>query len=168
MTRYLEGRIEPESDEPDVITSLQRENRELRQQLAIANQEVKRARAEADEAVSALRPLQRQLTPLYKALQGIFGEIERVAGSDSDESAGGSGRSIDPRVLAVWQVWKDRLGGTVAKGIDALLTHRELDTTQLAIAAGVDRSTVTRTIIYRLNQAKLINKSGGRYSLKQL
>lgn len=164
--RLLEGEIAPdrESNEPDVIASLHRENRDLRQELFIAKQEVTRARAEAAEAVAALRPLQRQLAPLYKALQGVFGEIEHIVGADGASQGNGG----DPRVVAVWASWKTKLGATVAKGIDALMVHGELDTQQLAIAAGLDKRTITNTVIYKLNQAGLINKNGGRFSLKAL
>jgi hypothetical protein len=163
MTRaYLgDGTIEAESNEPDVIASLQRENRGLREDLLLAKHQVETLRAQNRTSVQTLR---RQLEPLYRALQSIFGEIEQLVGEDG----AGQGGSMDARVAAVWESWKRKLGGTVAKGIDALLLHGELDAQQLAIAAGLDKRTVTKTVIYKLNQAGLINKRGGRFSLKPL
>lgn len=150
------------------IEQLRVENRRLQRELSDANLRADRAREDADRALSMLR---RQLGPLYRALQAVFGELE-AAGVREDapqrrpESV--DSPPADPRVKAVWDSWKQRLGGTVAKGIDALLLHGELDAQQLAIAAGLDKRTVTNTIIYKLNQAGLINKNGGRFSLKQL
>lgn len=113
--------------------------------------------------------LRRQLAPLYRALQAVFGEIEAVVGDEPLPSSPSSAApAVDPRAAAVWASWKNKLGGTVAKGIDALLLHGELDTGQLAIAAGLDRRTVSNTVVYKLNQAGLITKNNGRFSLKKL
>jgi transcription initiation factor IIE alpha subunit len=71
------------------------------------------------------------------------------------------------RVTAVWESWKSRLGGGCAKVIDALLLHGEMNTQQLAIACGCNRNTIPNLIL-KLNRAGLINKNGGRFSLKPL
>lgn len=100
------------------------------------------------------------MSPLYKGMQPIFGDAEPV--SELVESG------AKPRNAEVWEQWKRRLGGTTAKVIDALMVHGELDTSQLAIVTGLDKRTITNTCIYKLNQAKVINKQGGRFSLKEL
>lgn len=148
------------------LKELREENKKLARALQDANMRAERATEDAVRAVSALR---RQLTPLYRALQAVFGELDAPGIGDSrDAEAPSSPPAQDARVRAVWESWKSKLGGTVAKGIDALLLHGELDTAQLAIAAGLDKRTVTNTVVYKLNGAGLINKNGGRFSLKQL
>lgn len=144
------------------VAALKAENRDLRQQLLDARADATRSRRDLVQAVAALR---KQLTPLYRSLQGVFGDMEAFGDAEPMTSAGGP---IDGRVAAVWASWKNKLGGTVAKGIDALLLHGELDTAQLAIAAGLDKRTVTNTVVYKLHGAGLINKNNGRFSLKQL
>lgn len=138
------------------------ENQRLARALQDANLRADRAREDADRALSRLRG---QLSPLYRALQAVFGELDAAG---IGEATHAPSAAPDARVKAVWDSWKQKLGGTVAKGIDALLLHGELDTAQLAIAAGVDKRTVTNTIVYKLHGAGLINKNGGRFSLKQL
>jgi transcription initiation factor IIE alpha subunit len=67
----------------------------------------------------------------------------------------------------VWDSWKGKMSGSAAKAIDALLLHGEMTAEQLRIHLGC----ATRTcynIIGELNKAKLINKNGGRISLKEL
>lgn len=168
MTKLLEGAVLP-TDDPE-IERLKAENRQLRRDADDAKVEARRAREDAERALSALR---RQLSPLYRALQMVFGELDAAGVTDIGTNTGApqaaaAAPGVDARVAAVWASWKQKLGATVAKGIDALLLHGELDTQQLAIAAGLDKRTITNTVIYKLNQAGLINKNGGRFSLKQL
>lgn len=158
--------IDPRDQE---IDALRQENRRLQRMVSDARVEAERAREDANRALARLR---QQLGPLYRALQAVFGELDAAGvtepASATEVSSSAAASGVDARVAAVWASWKTKLGGTVAKGIDALLLHGELDTGQLAIAAGVDRRTVTNTIVYKLNGAGLINKNGGRFSLKQL
>lgn len=160
----IEGDVMPDID-PEV-ERLRAENRTLTRQLADAKIETKRAREDSDRA---LRMLRQQLSPLYRALQAVFGELDAAGVThDAPTATMSATSSVDARVAVVWDSWKSKLGGTVAKGIDALLLHGELDTAQLAIAAGLDKRTVTNTVVYKLNGAGLINKNGGRFSLKAL
>lgn len=169
MTRLLEGEVLPEIDPEDVeIGRLRRQIHDLTRERDDARIEARRAKEDAARALSMLR---KQLSPLYRALQAVFGELDASGVSEDGAAPAPSTAAAQPqdaRVRAVWDAWKQRLGGTVAKGIDALLLHGELDTAQLAIAAGLDKRTVTNTVIYKLNAAGLINKNGGRFSLKQL
>lgn len=167
--KLLEGQVEEfDVTAPPRLVELEREIRQLRRERDDALRAAERAREDADRALKALR---RQLNPLYKALQAVFGELDAAGVSDEPTGAPAgatAAASTDPRIAAVWTSWKSKLGGTVAKGIDALLLHGELDTGQLAIAAGLDRRTITNTVVFKLNQAGLINKNGGRFSLKAL
>lgn len=152
------------------LEELRAENRRLQRVAADAELRADRAQEDAQRALGMLR---RQLSPLYKALQAVFGELDAAGVMDAAEGppaqADSSPRpmSADPRVAAVWESWKNKLGGQCAKVIDVLLTHREMNTTQLAIAVGTRRQNIPN-LIYKLNQAGLINKNGGRFSLKEL
>ena len=138
----------------------------LREQVATLEVELENARREVTqtrkENVRAIASLRRHLSPLYQALQAVFGELDTIGGVDEPTT-----QASNPRVNAVWQSWKSKLGGSCAKLIDALLLHGEMNTQQLAIAVGLHRTTIP-ALIYKLNQAGLINKSGGKFSLKSL
>jgi chromosome segregation ATPase len=166
----LVGEVVETDDPRDTrIEQLEREARTLRRSLADAELQASRAREDADRALSRLRT---QLSPLYRALQAVFGELDAAGVTeDARTSVAASGAAVpsgaDPRVAAVWEAWKSRLGGGCAKVIDALLLHSDLNTQQLAIAIGLHRTTIP-ALIHKLNKAGLINKNGGRFSLKQL
>lgn len=151
--------IVDEDRNAEMIYQLQGEVTRLRRELAIANGEIARAKTDAAKAVAGLR---KQLTPLYRALQSVFGEIEAIGGDDAT-----AGAAPDARTAAIWQSWKGRLGPQCGKVIDALLLQSEMNTTQLAIAIGTNRRNIPN-LIFKLNQAGLINKNGGRFSLKPL
>lgn len=142
------------------------ENRRLR--VEIETERAARVQCEREAALNreAVAALRRQLSPLFRALQAVFGEID--AAGIGDMSAGDlSGGATSPREVAVWASWKQKLGAGAAKVIDALLLHGELNTQQLAIAIGMHRTSIPK-IVYTLNKAGLINKNSGRFSLKAL
>lgn len=159
--KFLEGQVEAAVHiDPAELDALRAEIRELRGHLQQARAEATQAKRDAARALSALR---QQLTPLYRALQAVFGEIDAAGVED----VGSSGSASNPRTSAVWESWKSKLGGGAAKVIDALMVHSELNTQQLAIATGLHRTTIPK-LIYQLNKAGLLTKNGGRFSLKQL
>ena len=154
--------IEGQVEDPEV-ESLRAEVRSLRSELVRVRADATRASQESTRALALLR---KQLTPLYRALQAVFGEIDAAGvGEGVGEETGN--RSENPRVSTVWQSWKSCLGGRKAQVIDALLVHGEMNTTQLAIAIGCNRNTIPN-LIFELNKAGLLNKNAGRFSLKQL
>lgn len=157
--KLLDGVVEDDRD--GRIRDLEEEVRDLQRRLTAAEAYATAARREAGQAMGALR---KQLTPLYRALQAVFGELDAV---DVEDATTGPNPSLNPRVSKVWESWKMKLGGQCAKVIDTLLTHGEMNTTQLAIAVGTRRQNIPN-LIYKLNQAGLLNKNGGRFSLKQL
>ncbi len=138
------------------IAALERELRLSRQALTEAERELVRVRSESDRALGALR---KQLSPLYRALQAVFGELDAVP--DQDEGAG------QGRVSPVWDAWKSKLSPACGKVIDALLVHKELNGQQICVAAQMGKNTMY-DVISRLNRAGVLNKNGGRFSLKQL
>ena len=128
-----------------------RERDELRQEIRDERQK----NAAIERGVQELRAV---LSPLYSGLRHIFGEIEAM---------GATSVSLEPQKKAVWEDWKQKLGGLPAKAIEALLIHGEMNRAQLRIQVGCATRSVT-DIVYKLNQAGLINKNGGKISLKQL
>lgn len=150
----------------DEMSRLRQDNDELREENALLKAELAALRGRSERAVRGLRQI---LLPLHTALKEVFGEMDIAAPEQARQESSGTSTApdVDPRKRAVWDSWKQKLGGSAAKVIDALLLHGEMNTQQLAIAVGLHRTTIP-AIIYRLNQAGLINKNGGRFSLKQL
>jgi len=166
----IDADIDPRQDR---IDDLERQVAKLRGELSDARHELTRVRENTNRALTALR---QQLSPLYRALQRLFGELEDAGVPDGPAAWSGpppagtgatSAGAIDPRTAAIWETWKSRLGLGCAAVIDALLLQPNLNTTQLAIAIGKNRNTIPN-LIYKLNQAGLIDKNGNRFSLKQL
>lgn len=163
--KLLEGEVIdlPRSEDDSKVRRLESEVRSARLERDQARNELETARA----SIMALRT---QLMPLHRALKMVFGEIEMVVGDDPaplSSTASNASPPADARVKAVWDAWKQKLGSSCARVIEALEVHGDLNTTQLAIAAKMDKRTVN-TAIYKMNSASLINKNGGRFSLKQL
>lgn len=141
-----------QSDPRDAeLKELREENKRLARALADANVRAERAQEDAERALLALR---RQLTPLYRALQAVFGELDAADVRDD---------GIDPR----WQSWMAKMPGKPAEFIDVLLEHGEMTAAQLKVACKCSSDTVYQTI-HKLNKAGLVNKNSGRFSLKQL
>lgn len=160
--RLLEGEVidSPQSEE---VTRLRALNRDLTRELSDALEENERLRKRVATADAPVARLREKLGPFYQLLQAIFGDIDELA----PEAAATGSATVPPKNAAVWDSWKQRLGGQCGKVIDALLLHGEMNTTQLAIAIGTRRQNVPG-LIYKLNQAGLINKNANRFSLKQL
>lgn len=162
--RLLEGEVEdPREDE---IRELRAEIDRLNRALLESGIKITRAREDAERAMGMLR---KQLSPLYRALQAVFGELDAAGVSDShvEAQASSTGGLHDSRVVAIWNQWKSRLGGQCAKIIDVLMLQQDMNSTQLAIAIGTRRQNIPN-LIFKLNKAGLINKNGGRFSLKAL
>jgi len=161
----IDAEVDPRDDR---IDDLERQVARLRGELSDARHELTRVREDSNRALTALR---QQLSPLYRALQRVFGELDAAGVADvapqaSAPTAPASAATADSRTMAVWESWKSKLGAA-GKLIDALLVHGEMNTQQLAIATGLHRTTIPKHI-YTLNKAGLLNKNGGRFSLKPL
>lgn len=133
----------------------------LREQLRQTREELAQERSKGGQVERGAQALRTVLTPLYGALQHIFGETEAMGIPELAQTAPG------PKKSAAWDSWKQKLSGSAAKAIDTLMIHGELTADQLRIHLGC----ATRTcynIIGELNHAKLINKNGGKVSLREL
>lgn len=162
----LRGVVIEDDPRDKEIENLRGKLRQAERDTADAERAAERAREDAQRALSMLR---KQLGPLYRALQAVFGELDAAGIEDAEPGAvprASEGTLPNPRTAAVWASWKEKLGAA-GKLIDALLLHKEMNTQQLAIATGLHRTTIPKHI-YTLNRAGLINKNGGRFSLKPL
>lgn len=144
-------------DDDNELADLREEVQQLRSELRAARSEAARAKQDVGQAVAALR---RQLTPLYRALQGVFGEMDAIGVEDATPAT-------NSRTTAVWEAWKSRIGGQPAQLIDAFLLHGEMTSGQIAIAIGINPKNVAQ-VVHKLNKAGLIQKNGSKFSLKQL
>lgn len=144
------------------LESLQRELLERSQQLADAQDALRIERLKVASLERGLAELRTVLTPLYQGLQHIFGEMASLG-----VEAGAAAHGLDPRKAAVWEDWKRKMPGTPARFIEALMLHGELTQTQLRLHAKCARGTVPG-VVSQLWKAGLINKNGGKISLKEL
>lgn len=155
--RLIEGAIVPDDSDDAHVDNLHAEIDRLRAELSMARREALNAKRDAARALGALR---KNLSPLYDALKMVFDDLDAVGVEDGAPTA-------TSRTSAMWENWKQKLGVGAAKCIDAFLLHGEMNTNQLSIATGYHRNTVPQ-YVSKLNQAGLINKNGGRFSLKSL
>lgn len=156
--KLIEGAIDVEPVDDSYEQELREERDALREELRRVRADLAEARRGTAHALGALR---KQLNPLYRALQSVFGELDAVGLDDSQPAA------MPSRTSAVWENWKSRMPGRPAQIIDALLLHGAMNSTQIAIAIGIHRNNVP-PLIFKLNKAGLIDKNGTKYSLKQL
>lgn len=79
----------------------------------------------------------------------------------------GGRTTINPATNAVWDSWKQKLGGKAAEAIDVLVLHGEMNAEQLRIHLKCGKNYVYN-VISSLHKASLINKNSGKISLKEL
>ena len=148
----------------DRVAELQRENETLKTQVRDLNSALSEARIRISSLEAGTGRLRAALTPLYGALQHVFGDLDDM-GVEMPNAPANSG--IDSRQKAIWDSWKQKLDPQAGKAIEALLTHGALNQTQLRIHIGCAKGSVPG-IVFRLNKAGLIDKNGGKISLKEL
>lgn len=157
--RLIEGIVEEVGGAE--LDEVREENRELRAQLSAARREAESAKRDAAHALGGLRKV---LSPLYRALQQVFGELD-AAGVEDGEST--PPPQVSNREAAIWSSWKAKFRGQAAQLIDVLLLHGELTQQQIAIHLGIHRKNVPQ-LIFKLNKNSLIQRNGDRYSLKKV
>lgn len=158
------------------LGKLRKTIQDQRRQIAELENQVDDAVRDSMQAKRALASLRKSLSPLYRSLQAVFGDLDLAGIVDEPAQpitaggpagAGAVATGVDPRHAAVWASWKERLGAGPANVIDKLLIHGEMTATQLRIACACRLDTVYRNVSI-LKKAGLINKSGDKYSLKSL
>lgn len=133
------------------LVALREDNRRLKAELLETQRDLERAGAEAARAVRELRKL---LTPIYRALQGVFGEMESFA-PDGPSTA----------TPEVWDEWKRRLGSGPAKVIDILLLGGEMTITGIATTGNMGKRTVYDATS-KMGKAGILVNNGGKFSLR--
>jgi hypothetical protein len=136
-------------DERDtIIAGLKEQLRQCREELA----EERARESGVEEGVAQLRAA---LSPLKEGLDRIFGILPT------------SSSIVPSKNSPAWDDWKRKLGGQAEKAIDALLLHGAMNQVQLRIHIGCANGS-TPGIVSQLWKAGLINKNGGKISLKEL
>lgn len=159
MTLQLAGTV-PDTDDRDAqIAALQREASALRRDLAAAKLDARHATEKADAAMANLR---RQLSPLYRALQMVFGELDAAGVTDGPASA-----ATATPTAGKWDEWKARLGPSCAKVIDALLLGGDMSTQAIKVAARMGTTAVYEATS-KMGRAGILEKNGGKFSLKRV
>lgn len=148
------------------LESLKEQLREAREQLEQVEQELAAERSKRKGVERGVQEMRRVLAPLYGALQLLHGEMDAMGIGVSPQAETGNG-SYDQKKAAVWESWKKKLGGKAADAIDVLALHGELNADQLRLHLHCATNYVYN-VISQLNKAGIINKNGGRISLKEL
>lgn len=152
MSLTLAGVPNPQSQ----IESLQRELYVRNRQLAETEAALRRERTKNASIEQGVQKLREVLGPLFNGLKLIYNEVDSMGFGD-----------ISAASSPVWDSWKQKLGGQTAEAIDILSLHGEMNAEQLRIHLRCARTHVYN-VISRLNKAGIINKNGGRISLKEL
>jgi hypothetical protein len=164
--RLLDAAFVEGKSHPDDNAELQLRVARLERELEDARREVRATKNESAEAAIAMRNLRGVLTPLYGALQRVFGELEVVGGA-VDSAVGPAPPGFQQKKSAAWQLWIEKLPGRRADFIRVLLDHGEMTREQIKVAAKCGNTTLSDTIS-KLKGMGLVEKHGDKYSLKEL
>lgn len=136
--------------------------------------ELIKAKAESEAAIAAITALRNSLSPLFRALRGVFGEINLVVSEDAPQpqygaAAGANGRPADDDALQNIEKWegvKRRLGGKEAELIGVLLTCGPRTNTQLKSLLKLAYST-TAALTLKMMNLGFLTKDGDAWTLKK-
>jgi hypothetical protein len=149
----------PAEDDP---VRLRREIAGLELELQKAKDELVTVRQASADAVQAVRALRKACEPFWTAFKMIYGEISRVEAAKFDVS----GSPTDSHLDGKWEVWKKKLPGKAAEVIQALVEHGGMNIKQIMAAAHVGQDTAY-AVTARLGKLGLLEKAGGKFSLKE-
>ena len=142
------------------IESLRRDNYMLGCQVEELREQLRQEKLKAVSVGRGVTQLREILSPMFNGLKMVFGEIDAMGVVDAPSAP-------DSRVAAIWSDWKQKFPGHPSRAIDALLLHGSMTQGQLRIAVGCATGTISN-VVSILNRAGLINKNGGKISLKEL
>jgi chromosome segregation ATPase len=137
------------------IDTRDQEIEQLRAQLQQAFEDLRQERMRTTSIEAGVRELNHVITPLYRVLQKIKGEIDEILPSEEA-----------PQSSARWNSWKQRMPGRPAEFIDLLLVHKSMTIKQFMAAAHCGQDAAYKTVS-KLGQAGITVSAGGRYSLKE-
>jgi chromosome segregation ATPase len=143
------------------LRSLQTELQQRSERIAELEEELRREKLKRSAIENGAASLRMTLAPLYNALQMVFGHIDTI------NPNGVQNNPVSDSKRAVWDSWKQKLGGLTAKAIDVLMLHGPMNSTQLRIQLHCANGSVTN-IVTALNKAGLINRVDGKIALKEI
>lgn len=144
------------------MASLRRKIQNLEDTVADLREQLQVSQQQGKASVRVLQSLRHQLGGLYGALKMVFGELDSVDTNSEQVEAGTSSRAS-----AAWDRWIQQLGGNRSSVLKALLEHGEMTRVQLRVASQVPDGSLNG-VTSELFKMGLINRGGGKYSLKQL
>lgn len=147
----LESRMEPDQRDATIAT--------LRDQLHRLDEALRLERNRIASVEYGVRELRHILSPLYKALQKVFDELDSMDTADGSATSTGNSR---------WDAIKARNPGRIAQAIDVLLLHGSMNSSQLAAAMRMNRSNCSNNVVVKMKAMGLIVKNGNDISLRQL
>ena len=153
----LEGNVDHSATE---LARLREENRTLRIENSTLKAELEATRAENEVAIGSLR---RCLTPLYQALQRVFGDMDAIAPVGDEPAATGSAANGNSR----WDAIKQRNPGRIAEAIDALLIHGPLNVSQMAAVIHIDRSNCSKNVVGKMLRMGIAERDGQKIRLRE-
>lgn len=157
-----------QTEDPEV-GKLRKTVQDQRRQIAELENRLDDAERDGAQTKRALASLRKSLSPVYMALQMVFGDLDAAGVSEpaTENREPSSPAAWSNANNAVWEAWKQRLPGYPAKVIDALLTFGEKSAPQLAVAVGCRRERIYEAVA-KLKSAGILVKAGENYSLKKL
>jgi hypothetical protein len=162
--------LSPLPDPSVKLRELTEENARLADRVDELETELRKERRKNEGIEKGVAELRKTLTPLYQGLQMMFGHMEAMGVSGSNQATA-SAPGTDPRKAAVWEDWVGKLGGResfAGKMIIALLQHGALTSKQIAIHIGTKRMQTVYETTLKVNKAGILDKNGDKFSLKEL
>jgi DNA-binding transcriptional ArsR family regulator len=145
----------------EALFRARKEKQQTEEELLHVRRELDDVNREKERLDRSLRNLRQQLSPLHRALRAVFGEIELAVGEEELSMAAATGAAPQAQGNdARWKSYKDNFPGAPARMIDALLTHREMNITQLSKLLKMDYSTA-KAAASKLRQAGAITGERG-------
>ena len=140
--------------------------RDDRGALEAAQDEATRLRAQISElhqrcarAESVIANLKKQLEPQYRAMQGLFGELEIIQPSNVTASPIANGSALDR--------WKTKLGKGPATVIEILQSHGSLTRSQILMLSGGLAKSSVKEYVNKAKRAGIVEENAdGKLSLK--
>jgi hypothetical protein len=144
----LTGNVPDERDE--IIAGLRGDVRHLERLL----EEEKR------RSVNAVGKLRTQLTPLYNALQQLFGDMDAIGGGEAPAAAAGASGK--------WVAIKSKMPQRHRECIDLLAIAGKMRRGQIAAAMKMDKSNCSKNVIGILLRQGFLVDNNGEIELRQI
>jgi hypothetical protein len=149
-------------DPQSQLRSLQQALHEKSLRVEALTEELRQERLKSAKLEIGAGELQRQLGPLFRALQFIFGVVD-----DMEMSPAFAPGPASSAKKAVWESWKQKLGGKTAEAIDILMLHGPMSVSNLRIHLSCAGRTA-QNVAQKLISTGIAKRENGRIALKEL